>query len=358
MLHIPMALRRSDFDFDLPADLVALRPPARRDEARLLVVRPDGALEHASFRDLPAFLAPPDMIVVNDSKVLAARLEGERLARDEKGRTVAVELTLLRRLDGTRYAAFARPARRLRPGDHLRLDGLDARIESRDGADIVIRFAHDSDGLEDLLDRIGRMPLPPYIAARRAPDAQDRVDYQTVYASKRGSIAAPTAGLHFTDALLRQLAAKGIGRADVTLHVGAGTFLPVTQEDVSRHVMHPERATLSGETARRLNQARAAGGRLVAVGTTALRALETAADESGQVRPFDGETDIFITPGYRFRASDLLVTNFHLPSSTLFMLVCAFCGIETMKRAYREAIARKYRFYSYGDACLLFPAAS
>lgn len=349
-----MAQKRSDFDFDLPARLVALRPPPRRDDARLLVVRADGSLEHGSFRDLPAWLSPPDMLVVNDSRVLAARLSGERLAREAAGPAAKIELTLLRRLEGARFTALAKPAKRLRPGDRLRLGGVDAVVEARQGGEIVLRFDYDEQGLDALLDRIGTMPLPPYIAARRPPDARDREDYQTIYARARGSVAAPTAGLHFTDALLRQVVDKGVGRADITLHVGAGTFLPVTEEDISRHVMHPERAMISGETAARLNQARGAGGRIVAVGTTALRTLESAADPAGQVQAFDGETDIFITPGYRFRAADMLVTNFHLPCSTLFMLVCAFAGTDTMKRAYAEAIAQDYRFYSYGDACLLF----
>ena len=351
-----MALKRNDFDFDLPAGLVALRPASRRDDARLLVVKADGSLEHALFRDLPNWLAPPDLLVANDSKVLAARLNGERPPRPGGSQAVKVEITLLRRLDGTRYSAFAKPARRLHPGDHLHLNGVEARIEDRQGGEIVLNFLHDAESLEALLDRIGQMPLPPYIAAKRPPDAQDRDDYQTVYAREAGSVAAPTAGLHFTSALLQRLAAKGVDRADITLHVGAGTFLPVTADDIHQHVMHSERVSVGEEAAARMNRARAAGGRLVAVGTTALRSMESAADTAGRVHPLDGETEIFITPGYRFRAADMLVTNFHLPCSTLFMLVCAFSGTDVMKRAYAEAIAQGYRFYSYGDACLLFGA--
>jgi S-adenosylmethionine:tRNA ribosyltransferase-isomerase len=345
----------SDFDFALPPELIALRPAPQRDGARLLVVHADGRLEHAHFRDLPGFLRPPDLLVVNDSRVIPARLAGRRLPRREGEPGVEVEITLLEERGEGRFSAFAKPGRRLRAGDRLRLgDALDAVVEGREGAELRIRFAAPPVDLAAALERVGQMPLPPYIASRRPPDAQDRRDYQTVYARNPGSVAAPTAGLHFTQGLLNRLAGEGIGLARVTLHVGAGTFLPVTADDVRRHVMHPERAMLAPEAAEQMNRARDAGGRLVAVGTTALRTMESAADGDGRMRPFDGATDIFITPGYRFRAADMLVTNFHLPCSTLFMLVAAFSGLDVMKRAYAEAIARRYRFYSYGDACLLF----
>ena len=350
-------MNRGDFDFQLPEELIALRPAAEREAARLLVVHPDGRLEHRRFRDLPEYLHAPDLLVVNDSRVLPAQLLGTRLPRQEDGPSAAIALTLHTRLGADRYRAFAKPARRLQAGDQLVLgEGLRAMVEARGDAEVFLKFEQAGEELDLLLEREGYMPLPPYIASRRTPDVQDRTDYQTVYADRKGSVAAPTAGLHFSTALLAQLAEKGIGRADVTLHVGPGTFLPVTVEDPAQHKMHPEWAEISEASAARINQARQAGGRIAAVGTTALRTLESAAGAGGAMQSFEGETDIFITPGHVFRTAELLITNFHLPGSTLFMLVCAFSGTAVMQRAYAEAIADGYRFYSYGDACLLLRA--
>ena len=350
-------MNRGDFDFQLPEELIALRPAAEREAARLLVVHPDGRLEHRRFRDLPEYLHAPDLLVVNDSRVLPAQLLGTRLPRQEGGPNAAIALTLHTRLGADRYRAFAKPARRLHAGDRLLLgDGLRAMVEARADAEVFLKFEQAGEELDLLLEREGYMPLPPYIASRRPADVQDRTDYQTVYADRKGSVAAPTAGLHFSAALLARLAEKGIGRADVTLHVGPGTFLPVTVEDPAQHKMHPEWAEISETVAARINQAREAGGRIAAVGTTALRTLESAAGAGGAVQSFEGETDIFITPGHVFRTAELLVTNFHLPGSTLFMLVCAFSGTAVMQRAYAQAIAAGYRFYSYGDACLLLRA--
>lgn len=308
-------------------------------------------------RELPLLLCQGDAIVVNDTRVIPARLHGRRLARDEHSAGANIEVTLHKRVSPGAYRAFVRPAKRLRPGDRVLVgQSLPGMITARDGGEIEIAFEQEGAALDAAIAAEGEMPLPPYIAGKRKPDAQDRADYQTVYADEPGSVAAPTAGLHFTPELLAGMASAGIGRAQVTLHVGAGTFLPVNVEDTKDHRMHAEWAELSPETADMLNTARASGGRIVAVGTTALRTLESAADETGRVHPFRGETTLFITPGYRFRCVDVLLTNFHLPRSTLFMLVCAFCGTETMKAAYRDAIAEGYRFYSYGDACLLFRA--
>jgi S-adenosylmethionine:tRNA ribosyltransferase-isomerase len=342
------------FDFHLPEGLIALRPVEPRDSARLLVVQENGEIRHHKFRELPDLLQENDVLSFNDSKVIAARLKGQRPARDLQGPGVAVEVTLHKRLAGERFRAFAQPARRLRPGDTLIFaQGLEARILDRQGGEITLAFNRANAALDRAIAAVGAMPLPPYIAKRRSPDARDFSDYQTVYARQEGSVAAPTAGLHFTDELLERLAARGVSRADLTLHVGAGTFLPVSAADTDQHVMHSERGVVSDEAAARLNAARAGGGRIVAVGTTSLRTLETASDAAGNIHPYSGDTDIFITPGYSFKAADVLVTNFHLPRSTLFMLVCAFMGTEIMQRAYREAIASSYRFYSYGDACLL-----
>jgi S-adenosylmethionine:tRNA ribosyltransferase-isomerase len=316
-------------------------------------------------RDLPDFLHPGDAIVFNDTRVIPARLNG---TRERDGSVVAVEATLHRRLSPHRWTAFMKPGKRLKLGDRVRfgerddracfLGVLDATVAAK-GEDGEVTLAFDLSGpdLDVSIDERGAMPLPPYIAARRAEDEQDRADYQTIYAREDGSVAAPTAGLHFSAALLDTLKAKGVALHFVTLHVGAGTFLPVKTADVAEHHMHPEYGEVSAETAAALNAVRAAGGRIVAVGTTALRLLESASGEDGVVRAFAGETSIFITPGYRFRAVDVLMTNFHLPRSTLFMLVAAFSGLETMRAAYAHAIARRYRFYSYGDACLLFRAA-
>ena len=347
-------MRVDDFDFDLPPDLIALRPVAPRDAARLLVVREDGGHEHRTVRVLPDLLRSGDVLVTNDTSVIAARLTGVRRPRAE-GQGAAIEVTLYKRVSASSFRAFARPAKRLKPGDRLRLGStLDGVIAARDAGEVEIEFEKSGATLDAAIAAEGDMPLPPYIASRRAPDSRDRTDYQTVYAEAPGSVAAPTAGFHFTPELLARLEQAGIGRESVTLHVGPGTFLPVAAPDTADHRMHAEWAALSDETARALNDCRAKGGRIVAVGTTAARTLETATDEAGTIRGFRGETALFITPGYRFRAVDVLLTNFHLPRSTLFMLVCAFAGTEVMKRAYGAAIADGYRFYSYGDASLLF----
>jgi S-adenosylmethionine:tRNA ribosyltransferase-isomerase len=344
-------MKVADFDFGLPEELIALRPAEPRGASRLLVVHPGGRIEHALFADLPRYLKSPDILLLNDSRVIPARLRGQRLARGTEAR---IELLLHRRLGPDRYKALARPARKLRPGDRLQLGHLGAAVIAVEGEGMVeIAFDLAGPALDASIATHGEMPLPPYIAGKRPVDARDSADYQTVYAREAGSVAAPTAGLHFTPALLQHLAGQGIERAHVTLHVGLGTFLPVKAEDTREHRMHAEWADLEAATAVRLNGAHAAGGRIAAVGTTALRTLESATAEDGTVLPFAGDTDIFITPGYRFRAADLLVTNFHLPRSTLFMLVSAFMGLEVMRAAYAEAIRERYRFYSYGDACLL-----
>jgi S-adenosylmethionine:tRNA ribosyltransferase-isomerase len=357
-------MRTSLFDFDLPPERIALRPASPRDAARLLVVRPGGApeLEDRAVRDLPALLRPGDAIVVNDTKVIAARLSGRRIGRSTESR---IEATLVKRLDGSRWTAFVRPAKRLEKGDTIRfgaegkvcfLDQLDATVEAKSGGEVTLSFAFHGPVLDQAIAERGDMPLPPYIASRRPPDASDRADYQTMFAYTEGSVAAPTAGLHFTDALLAQLKARGISLHKVTLHVGPGTFLPVHADDTDSHRMHAEFGSVTRETAEALNSVHRGNGRILAVGSTALRLLESAASENGVLSPFSDETALFIVPGYRFRAVDLLMTNFHLPRSTLFMLVAAFSGLDTMKRAYTHAIDAGYRFYSYGDACLLFRA--
>jgi len=358
-------MRLSDFDFELPEDRIALRPARPRDAARLLEVRPDARLEDRIIRDLPGLLRPGDALVFNDTRVIPARLKGVR--RREDG-AVAVEATLHQRLSPSRWTAFAKPGRRLREGDRIRfgeaedracfLAALDATVAAKgEGGEVTLAFDLAGPDLDLAIAERGEMPLPPYIAARRREDEDDRRDYQTVYAREDGSVAAPTAGLHFTPGLLDALAARGVSRHFVTLHVGAGTFLPVKTEDVSHHRMHAEFGEVSADVAHALNAVRRQGGRIVAVGTTALRLLESAADETGRLAPFAAETAIFITPGYRFRTADALMTNFHLPRSTLFMLVAAFAGLEAMRAAYAHAIATGYRFYSYGDASLLWRAA-
>jgi len=347
-------MRVDEFDFDLPPDLIALRPIAPRDAARLFVVREDGSHEHRTVRDLPDLLRAGDVLVMNNTRVIPARLTGVRLPRAE-GEGAAIEITLHKRVSASSFRAFARPAKRLKPQDRIRLGAtLDGVIVARDAGEVEIAFDKSGAVLDAAIATEGDMPLPPYIASRRPPDSRDRTDYQTVYAETAGSVAAPTAGLHFTPDLLGRLARAGVGRESVTLHVGAGTFLPVTASDTAGHRMHAEWATLSDETAHALNERRARGGRIVAVGTTAARTLETASDEAGRVHGFSGDTALFITPGYRFKAVDVLLTNFHLPRSTLFMLVSALAGTEVMRAAYAAAIAARYRFYSYGDACLLF----
>jgi S-adenosylmethionine:tRNA ribosyltransferase-isomerase len=343
------------FDFDLPEDRIALRPASPRDSARMLVVREDGTLERAHVRDMPEFLRAGDLLVANDSKVIAARL------RARKGMNgPAIELLLHKRIASDRYLALARPARKLAAGDELIIsDGFAAHvIARREAGEVEIGFGSSGATLDAAITLHGEMPLPPYIARRRPTDARDSQDYQTIFAAEEGSAAAPTAGLHFTTELLARLGAAGLARAEVTLHVGLGTFQPVSADDTAEHLMHSEWLRLAPETADQINSTRASGGRIVSIGTTSLRTLETAADTDGTIHPFAGETDIFITPGYRFKAVDVLLTNFHLPRSTLFMLVCAFAGLDSMKHAYAEAIAADYRFYSYGDACLLFRQAS
>jgi S-adenosylmethionine:tRNA ribosyltransferase-isomerase len=351
------------FDFELPEDRIALRPASPRDAARLMVVEPGRGLTDAYVRDLPELLGPGDHLVFNDTRVIAAELSGERRRADS---TARVAVNLIKRVGPSRWRVLARPAKRLAAGDRVRfgavsdnaclLAGLDATVESRgEGGEAVLAFDLSGAFLDEAVAAVGEMPLPPYIASRRAADARDRTDYQTIFADEEGAVAAPTAGLHFTADLLRRLQAAGIATHTLTLHVGPGTFLPVKAADTDAHRMYAERGTVSAETAAALNAARAAGGRIVAVGTTALRLIESAADEAGEIKPFAGETSLFITPGYRFRAVDLVMTNFHLPRSTLFMLVSAFSGRQTMLSAYRHAIDAGYRFYSYGDACLLYP---
>jgi S-adenosylmethionine:tRNA ribosyltransferase-isomerase len=356
-------MRTDLFDFTLPPERIALRPARPRDAARLLVVRPGAGLEDRVVGDLPGLLGPGDQLVVNDTRVIPARLSGRRIGRATEPR---IEATLIKRLDGSRWRAFVKPAKRLDAGDVVRfgdegkvcfLDQLDATVEAKgEGGEVTLSFAFHGAVLDQAIAERGDMPLPPYIAARRAPDDEDRADYQTLFAHDEGSVAAPTAGLHFTDALLARLKERGVALHTVTLHVGAGTFLPVKADDTAGHTMHPEFGTVSAETAATLTEARHAGKRVVAVGSTSLRLLESAAEANGTIKPFAGDTALFIMPGYRFRAVDALMTNFHLPRSTLFMLVAAFSGLETMQRAYAHAISRNYRFYSYGDASLLFRA--
>jgi len=397
-------MRTDLFDFALPADRIALRPVSPRDSARLLVVKlgtaggeqpltpltpaeagvQSGAekagqggswvpafagtsgevFEDRHIRDLPGLLRAGDCLVVNDSKVIAARLHGRRIGRGSA--EPAIEATLHKRIDGSHWRAFVKPAKKLETGDVVRfgtegkvcfLGELDAQVSQKDeGGEIVLSFSFHGPILDQAIAERGEMPLPPYIASRREADEKDRTDYQTLFAQEEGSVAAPTAGLHFTEKLLEGLKTRGIGLEKVTLHVGAGTFLPVKADDTAGHTMHAEFGAVSAATADTLNAVRAKGGRIVAVGSTALRLLESAAGEDGRLKALSGETSIFITPGYKFRAVDLMLTNFHLPRSTLFMLVAAFSGLDTMKRAYAHAIETGYRFYSYGDACLLYPA--
>lgn len=343
------------FDFDLPEDRIALRPASPRDSARMLVVHGNGRLEHAHVRDLPQYLYSGDAMVANDTKVIAARLHGQRLRAAGPAK---IEILLHRRLSPSRYSVLARPARKLTVGDPLIFGALDATVAARgDEGHAEIEFALSGAALDAAIAAQGEMPLPPYIAGKRKPDASDASDYQTAFARAEGSVAAPTAGLHFTPDLLARLEARGVTRETVTLHVGLGTFLPVTVEDTAAHRMHSELATLEADVARRLNAVHDQGRRILAVGTTSLRTLESATSPDGRLAPLHTDTDIFITPGYRFRAVDMLLTNFHLPRSTLFMLVSAFMGMDVMRNAYTQAIAHGYRFYSYGDACLLMGKA-
>jgi S-adenosylmethionine:tRNA ribosyltransferase-isomerase len=343
-------MRVDAFDFELPKHLIADHPARPRDAARLLAVGP--ALDDRVIGDLPSLLRRGDLLVVNDTRVIPTRLVGSR-------GTARIEATLHRDLGGGAWRAFAKGAKRLKPGDRLVFgDGFAAEVWAKhDEGDLTLRFALEGADFRAALTRFGSMPLPPYIKRAPGGDARDLQDYQTVFARRDGAVAAPTAGLHFTERLLQALDAAGVERLAVTLHVGAGTFLPVKVEDTREHRMHAETGVVDEAAAQRINAARARNGRVVAVGTTSLRLLESAADDDGRVRSFAGETRLFITPGHRFRAVDLLLTNFHLPRSTLFMLVAAFAGLERMRAAYAHAIARGYRFFSYGDACLLHPAA-
>lgn len=347
------------FDFDLPEELIALRPADPRDSSRLLEVRPDGEprLSDHIFRDLPSLLLPGDLLVFNDTKVIPAQLTGTRRRGENAAR---VPFTLHMRVDGKTWKAFARGAKRLREGDTVTFgnaDQLSAKVSKiEEGGSVTLVFDKTSADLDAAIAEFGSVPLPPYISSKRPHDERDRQDYQTVYARHDGAVAAPTAGLHFTPGLLSRLDHAGIETCHVTLHVGAGTFLPVKAEDTDAHKMHEEVGHVSARAAEKINECRFRGGRVISVGTTSLRLLESAAGEDGTMTPWSGPTDIFITPGYRFRCIDGLVTNFHLPKSTLFMLVAALSGLEAMKEAYRHAIARNYRFYSYGDGSLLWRA--
>ena len=356
-------MRVALFDYDLPPDRIALAPAEPRESARLLHVPVQAPLQDLTVADLPRLIRPGDALVVNDTRVIPARLDGFR----RRGEAVArIEATLIKRLDDNRWRALVRPAKKLGVGERVRfgeaagaspaclLGALDATVADKgDNGEIVFAFDLSGGFLDEAIERVGQTPLPPYIAARRAPEPADRAAYQTMFAQEPGAVAAPTAGLHFTPALAERVRSAGACLHKVTLHVGAGTFLPVKSEDTADHQMHSEWGRLDAPTAEALNLARAQGGRIVAIGTTSLRLLESAADESGALKPFAGETDIFITPGYRFRAVDALFTNFHLPRSTLLMLVSAFSGVERIRVAYAHAISRGYRFYSYGDAAFL-----
>ncbi|MDV6329551.1 tRNA preQ1(34) S-adenosylmethionine ribosyltransferase-isomerase QueA [Asticcacaulis sp. 201] len=344
----------SDFDFDLPEDRIALRPAEPREAAKLL--RVDGSrLTDSHVGDIADFLLPGDVLVVNDTRVLPTQLDGVRLRDDS---TVSIEATLVKSTGPAQWQAFLKPGRKVKPGDNLLFKSDDAELRALvsakdDNGLYTLDFYHSPQELLERLHVVGGMPLPPYIRSKRHEDEQDKRDYQTIFATDEGSVAAPTAGLHFTPALLEKLDAKGVSFVRVTLHVGAGTFLPVKVEDTRDHVMHAEFGVVSEDAATRINAARAAGSRIICVGTTSLRLLESACDAQGTIRPFSAETAIFITPGVVVRSCDLLITNFHLPKSTLFMLVCALAGTENMKKAYRHAIDTGYRFFSYGDASLL-----
>lgn len=337
------------FDFNLPPERIALRPVVPRDAARMLCVTGDGLLDDRHVRDLPSLLRKGDCLIFNDTRVIPAQLEGRR-------GEAKIGATLHKRVDLRRWQAFIRNAKRLRVGERVDFgSGVTTIAEARHDDGSFILFFEGDEPVEILLERAGTMPLPPYIAGKRPTDAQDRSDYQTMFAQKDGAVAAPTASLHFTPELMAAVEAAGIETATLTLHVGAGTFLPVKAEDTAEHKMHSEWGSIDAATADRLNAVKAVGGRLIAVGTTSLRLIESAADAAGIIQPFKGDTDIFITPGYRFKAIDGLMTNFHLPKSTLFMLVSALMSRENMQAAYAHAIAEEYRFYSYGDSSLLLP---
>jgi S-adenosylmethionine:tRNA ribosyltransferase-isomerase len=344
-------VRTELFDFDLPPELIAQQPARPRDFARLLVVEQTG-LRDQRVHDLPALLEPGDLLVLNDTRVLPSRLIGTR-------GEATVEVTLHAREGGGRWRAFARPARRCRPGDRLAFapDFAAEVVARREGGEIVLQFGGDEAALTRRLEAHGTMPLPPYIRRPRGGDPRDRDDYQTLFARQAGAVASPTAALHFTEQLMEALARRGIEHAFVTLHVGAGTFLPVKTDKVEDHIMHAEWYDVPADTVETVARIRSRGGRIVAVGTTVLRTLESAADATGALHVGPGETRLFITPGYRFKLVDRLLTNFHLPRSTLFMLTAGFAGLERIRAAYAHAVAHNYRFYSYGDACLLSPAS-
>ena len=349
-------MKLSDFDFDLPEELIATRPVRPRSAARLLVAE-GAATRDLHVRDLALVLRPGDLLVLNDTKVIPARLAGTRRRATGQGEVAArIEVTLLEaRADGT-WAALAKPARKLRDGETIVFsEALSARVAGRGEGQLHLAFNLAGEDFDAALEAAGAMPLPPYIAQRRAPDAADREDYQTVFARRAGAVAAPTASLHFDQPLLDALAARGVRFAHVTLHVGAGTFLPVKVEDIETHRMHAEWGEVTEEAAQAINAAKAAGARVIPVGTTALRLIESAATEQGRIAPWRGETDIFIRPGFRFRLADGLMTNFHLPKSTLMMLVAALMGRDRIMEIYAHAVAARYRFFSYGDASLLFP---
>jgi len=358
-------VRVAAFDFDLPEELIALRPASPRDAARLLVVDPTSAspLADGTMFDLPELLEPGDALVFNDTKVIPAELKGVRTREDAEAH---VSVTLIERLDDHHWQALARPAKRLKAGDRISfgeggnaclLGSLAATVEGRgEEGEVILAFDLSGAVLDQAIRAQGAMPLPPYIASRRVADERDRSDYQTLFAREEGAVAAPTAGLHFTPRLMQALDPRGLSRHFVTLHVGPGTFLPVRSADTKDHVMHEEHGSIAAETAEALNAVKSRGGKIVAVGTTSLRLLESATGPDGRLAQFNSETSLFITPGYRFRFVDRLLTNFHLPCSTLFMLVAAFAGLDVMRRAYAHAVRERYRFYSYGDACLLSPA--
>ncbi|GGB45324.1 S-adenosylmethionine:tRNA ribosyltransferase-isomerase [Roseibium aquae] len=355
-------MRVDDFDFELPNERIALRPARPRDSARMLVVRPGSAQELSDLgvRDLPGLLHPGDALVFNDTRVIPAQLEGHRF-RD--GVSAKIGTTLHMRTGPDRWKAFVRPAKKLQQGDEIVYSSQDVTLTARvaekgDGGEVLLAFDQTGPALDEAIAAVGHVPLPPYIAQKRGEDEQDKQDYQTMFAEKDGAVAAPTAGLHFTPELLRALEERGIEQHRVTLHVGAGTFLPVKADDTDDHKMHAEWGEISRETADALRAVKARGNKVVSVGTTSLRILESAAQGGQGIQPFRGETAIFITPGYRFQAIDALMTNFHLPRSTLFMLVSALSDLDVMRRAYQHAIDGEYRFYSYGDASLLFPATA
>lgn len=351
-------MQLSEFDFNLPEELIALRPAVPRDSARLLISQPKHAIEDAVVSALPHYLRAGDVLIFNDTRTLAASLKATRAQRGPVGGPVSVDINLHQRLDGSTWKAFVRPAKRVGLGDVLTIqDSLQAHVVGLgDAGEVTLAFSKSGAELDQAIAQFGTMPLPPYIARKRAVDAQDAQDYQTVYARADGSVATPTAGLHFTPSLLEALDHAGIERHWVTLHVGAGTFLPVKVENIHDHVMHAETYEVSAQTAAAVARAKAEGRRVIAVGTTSLRTLESIVDPDGEITYGGGDTSIFITPGYRFKVVDGLITNFHLPKSTLLMLVGALIGMEALRDVYRHAIEKRYRFYSYGDASLLWKA--